>query len=110
MPLLRLLVSENFPSNFVLKRIIVVASGCAEETLDKIRSFAEENELVLLIEESERHGKADAINKIIKNSLGSYNVFVNADALPARGSISELLVSVEDRTRWAWFLVIPFPA
>jgi cellulose synthase/poly-beta-1,6-N-acetylglucosamine synthase-like glycosyltransferase len=93
--LLRLIASESFPDDFVLGRIIIVASGCAAETLNYVRSFVGNNERIFLIEESERRGKADAINKIFENSVGSHIVFVNADALPVKGSILELLLHAQ---------------
>ena len=42
-----------------------------------------------------RKGKADAVNKIIQNSIGTYLVFINSDALPDGGSIYQLLSVIE---------------
>ena len=92
--LLELIRRETLPANFILERIIVVASGCNEATLLVARSFAEQDPRIVLIEESERQGKADAINKIVDQTIGSYLVFVNSDALPLPGSIAELLRTI----------------
>jgi cellulose synthase/poly-beta-1,6-N-acetylglucosamine synthase-like glycosyltransferase len=95
--LLNLLASERFDDDkFTLRRVVVVASACPESTLERVRQFARNDNRVLLIEEVERKGKADAVNKIISNSLGSYYIlFVNADALPTKGSLAELLETAE---------------
>ncbi|MGH2638413.1 MAG: glycosyltransferase, partial [Rhabdochlamydiaceae bacterium] len=89
--------SEKFPDDFVLDQIIIVASGCDGNTLDEARSFSEKDDRVLLIEESQRYGKADAINKIINISkYEDYLVLINSDALPLRDSISKLLLAIQD--------------
>jgi cellulose synthase/poly-beta-1,6-N-acetylglucosamine synthase-like glycosyltransferase len=93
--LLSLVSSEKFDDRFTLRKIIVVASGCPEGTVSKVRLLSKDDTRIHLIEESERHGKADAVNKIILNSTGDYIVFVNADALPTRGSITKLLEAAE---------------
>jgi len=93
--LLSLIASERFDEKFTLRRIIVVASGCAEGTIKQVRSIARRDNRILLIEERERQGKADAVNKIILNSRSYYILFVNADALPARGSFAKLLETAE---------------
>lgn len=74
----------------------MIASDCPETTMVKVRLLAKYDQRVLLIEESERHGKADAVNKIILNSQNSgYILFINADALPTRGSAEKLLETAE---------------
>ncbi|MDG6907808.1 MAG: glycosyltransferase [Nitrososphaerota archaeon] len=92
--LISFLQSENF-HGFELYRIIIVASGCDECTMKSVRRLVAHDRRIMLIEESHRHGKADAINKILSNSQGNYIVFVNADALPLDGSISRLLAVAE---------------
>jgi cellulose synthase/poly-beta-1,6-N-acetylglucosamine synthase-like glycosyltransferase len=89
--LIGLVRSEKLPECFELERIIVVASGCVEAAIKPVRGLASQDSKILLIEEPKRRGKADAINKIIRNSLGRYIVFINADAVPARGALVKLL-------------------
>ena len=94
--LMSLVTSEKFDEKFTLRRIIVVASDCPEVTMEYVRLVARNDKRIFLIEEQERKGKADAVNKIILNSLGNYYIlFVNADALPAKGSFAELLETAE---------------
>ena len=83
--------SEKFPEGFELDRIIIVASECVETMMKSVKQLAMHDGKILLIEEPQRLGKADAVNKIITNSLGNYIVFINADAVPAKGSLVKLL-------------------
>jgi cellulose synthase/poly-beta-1,6-N-acetylglucosamine synthase-like glycosyltransferase len=92
--LLELVSIESFQSNFSLERIIVVASGCSQEKLNLARCYAKRDSRVVLIEEPERQGKADAINKIVAQAIGSFLVFVNSDAIPMQGSIAKLLQAI----------------
>src|SRR5271169_2287598 len=97
--LLELILSEKYPQDFLLERMIIVASGCSQSSLDIARSLAEADARIVLIEESIRKGKAEAVNRIIENSIGDYLVFINSDALPDEGSISELLLQIDrDKT------------
>lgn len=86
---------ERFPSGFVLSRIVVVASACARPTLAFLRQRGHADPRIVLIEEEERRGKAEAVNLVMAESVGEYLVFVNADALPERGALSRLLRAIE---------------
>jgi cellulose synthase/poly-beta-1,6-N-acetylglucosamine synthase-like glycosyltransferase len=94
--LVKLVESEELPEDYFLSKIVIVASGCPEGSLDPVRFLASLDSRILLIEESSRHGKASAINKIIENAEGSYLVFINSDAIPARGSIVKLLRLIDE--------------
>jgi cellulose synthase/poly-beta-1,6-N-acetylglucosamine synthase-like glycosyltransferase len=97
---LRTLRSEDFGSSFRMRRIVVVASGCPGGILSKLASASKEDERIEVITEPERRGKAEAVNRIMANSLGEYLVLLNSDAVPARGAIRALLeeVSSDERT------------
>jgi cellulose synthase/poly-beta-1,6-N-acetylglucosamine synthase-like glycosyltransferase len=97
--LIRTIKEERVPEEYILDRIIVIASGCTEDSLVQIRIEAVGDGRILLIEENERRGKAEAINKIEKNSTGRYLLFINADALPEHGSIAKLLVEISSDPR-----------
>jgi cellulose synthase/poly-beta-1,6-N-acetylglucosamine synthase-like glycosyltransferase len=86
---------EAFPLGFSLSRIVVVASACADSTLAYLRQRKRADTRVVLIEEEERRGKAEAVNLVMAESVGEYLVFVNADALPERGAFSKLLRAIE---------------
>jgi cellulose synthase/poly-beta-1,6-N-acetylglucosamine synthase-like glycosyltransferase len=92
--LLKTIESETFPE-LALKKIVLVASACDPKALTFARRLASSNKRLVLIEEPERRGKADAINQIIDNYDGRFLVLINSDALPQPGAISELLRIIE---------------
>jgi glycosyltransferase involved in cell wall biosynthesis len=93
--LLDTIETERFPDGFHLDRIIIVASACTERTLMYLRRIRRTDPRILLIEEKERRGKADAVNRIVREAAGEFLVFVNADAVPERGAISRLLRAIK---------------
>jgi cellulose synthase/poly-beta-1,6-N-acetylglucosamine synthase-like glycosyltransferase len=95
--LIRLIESEQFSDDYVLARIVVVASGCPGASLSPLRDLVKLDSRLLFIEEKSRSGKANAINVIIKNAVGEYLIFINSDAMPASGSISKLLQKIGNR-------------
>ncbi len=89
--LVSFLTAEDYGKDFTLRKIAIVASGCPESVLVPVRQAAHSDSRISLITEPKRRGKAEAINRIIENSLGGYLVMLNADAFPAKGSIQKLL-------------------
>lgn len=89
--LLSLVREEDFGESFSMQRLIVVASGCPPRVLSRLEAEARADERIALLFESERRGKAEAVNEIIRKSTGEYLVLLNADAVPARGAIGRLL-------------------
>ncbi len=96
--LLTTVLSSDVPG-FELKRIVLVASDCSEETLRIARRAAAGDRRMKLIEHERRTGKADAINEVFRAAEGDFLVYVNADALIGEGSIPALLRSIEEDER-----------
>lgn len=92
--LLELIESDHIPQDFILSRVILVASGCAGKSIAYARELEQKETRLMIIQEPERYGKADAINKVFEHSDGDFLIFVNADALPSKGSIGKLLESI----------------
>jgi biofilm PGA synthesis N-glycosyltransferase PgaC len=92
--LMQVVQSEEIPSDVRLARIIIVASAPSQTTKALVERLASDDARVELIEEPQRRGKIDAVNKIIHNRLGSYLLFVNADAVPEPGAIAKLIGKV----------------
>lgn len=90
--LIGVIQSEAFPVQFSLRRVIIVASDPSESTAAFLLKLADDDRRVMLIHEPKRKGKVDAVNTIIRNRVGSYLVFVNADAIPAAGAITKLIL------------------
>lgn len=89
--LLGLIESESYPAGLMLKKVVLVASGCEPKTLTSARALANRDHRFMLIEEPRRTGKSAAINQIMEKVDGQFVVLVNSDALPERGAISRLL-------------------
>ena len=91
--LLAIILAEETPG-FALRKVVLIASDCSEETLRVARKAAIDPRMKL-IEHEKRTGKADAINEVFNETEGDFLVYVNADALVSPGSILELLKAIE---------------
>jgi poly-beta-1,6-N-acetyl-D-glucosamine synthase len=91
--LLETVLSEPF--GFALRKVVLVASACSEETLRAARIIAARDPKMKLIEHEKRTGKADALNEVFTETEGDFLVYVNADALINSKSIPALLKSIE---------------
>jgi len=85
------LSTQVLPSGFLLKEILVVASGCTDGTERVVEDWAEREPRLGLIPEAERSGKASALNAILARFRGDILVLVNADARLLPGALSQLL-------------------
>ncbi len=88
---LRTLLAEAGAAQMELKKLVVVASGCSAATLSELASATKLDPRIQLFVEEVRHGKADAVNKILSAASGDYLVFVNSDAVPEPGAVPSLL-------------------
>jgi cellulose synthase/poly-beta-1,6-N-acetylglucosamine synthase-like glycosyltransferase len=77
-------------------RVIVVASGCTDNTASIVRDIANSNPKVELIEEESRTGKTNAINLILKKCPIEFLVLVGADIRLPQDSIGEILRAISD--------------
>jgi len=66
--------------DFILKEIVVIASGCTDETEEIVKEF-NGNKVRLLVQPT-RDGKASAINFFLKNADADIIVIQSADTLP----------------------------
>ena len=89
--LLWLISNEKFAEELLLCRIVIVASGCPTSIIEFLRQSAKKDRRLLLIIEDVRQGKAEAIDRIIENSVGDYLLFVNSDAVPSPGAMATIL-------------------
>ncbi len=77
--------------------IIVVASGCTDNTVSEIKKTQKKDRRVNLIIEKERKGKASAINLIIKNAKYDIIVQTDGDLIVGKGVINHLLRHFKDK-------------
>lgn len=74
----------------LIKKIVVIASGCTDRTAEIVREFARLNKKVILIEEAMRGGKASAINEFLKIASEPVVVLQSADTIPHHDCIEKL--------------------
>ena len=80
-----------------IDELIVVASGCDDDTVPIVREIASRERRLRLIEQPEREGKASAINLFLAAALSPVLLMVSADVLVEDGTIDALLQHFDDR-------------
>ena len=76
--------------------IIVLASGCTDNTVELAEEIARANPIVRVAAESHRTGKAAAIKRLMAVAQGEVIVFVGADTLPSPTALERLLQPFSD--------------
>ena len=90
-----LLSKQNLPKDV---QIIVVCSGCVDNTPEIVRRFVKKDKRVKLVAENIRRGKASALNILFKYAQNSDDILflLNADTSPEVGSIKKLVPPLTD--------------
>jgi cellulose synthase/poly-beta-1,6-N-acetylglucosamine synthase-like glycosyltransferase len=76
--------------------IVVVASGCTDETESIVRAQASRDPRVRLVVQARREGKASALNEYLRQTREKILVLCSADLLPAPDAIEQLVAPFED--------------
>ncbi len=76
--------------------VLVVCSGCTDQTEEIVQSCAEKDGRVRAHFEKQRSGKATAINYILQNARGKTIFLVSADTLPQKGVLPKLLAKLQN--------------
>ena len=74
-----------------LSEIIVVCSGCVDNTLDIVKEYAKKDKRIKLLVERQRQGKASAVNQILTKAKGDAILFISADTIPKEKCFSQLI-------------------
>lgn len=90
------LIAQTFPKAYVLSEIMVVASGCTDDSVPILKQRARLDSRIKLVIERTRRGKVSGVNKILKQAHGSIIILVSADTLPEEHCISHLLALFRD--------------
>ncbi len=77
--------------------IIVVASGCTDNTVSEIKQVMSTDKRVRLITEAGRNGKSSALNLIIRNARSDIVVQMDGDVELHEGAIKSLLSHFKDQ-------------
>jgi cellulose synthase/poly-beta-1,6-N-acetylglucosamine synthase-like glycosyltransferase len=79
----------------VESEVLVVCSGCTDNTEDLVQKYVKKDSRVKLVIEAKKNGKASAINQIFSKAKGKSIIFISADTLPKKGCFSRLLKMVK---------------
>jgi len=74
-----------------IDEIVVVSSGCIDETDEIVREFEARDPRVRLITQDKRYGKASAVNLFLQSVRSEVIILESGDTLPAEGSIDALV-------------------
>lgn len=74
-----------------LREIIVVASGCTDDTEDIVRSWEQRDPRVRLVVQPRREGKASAVNRFLSEARADILMVCSADLLPAEDTVEHLI-------------------
>jgi len=78
--------------------VIVVASGCTDNTVALVREAMQRDSRIQLIVQEHREGKASAINLFLKEAKSDLLVLVGADIIPERDALERLCACFADPT------------
>ena len=79
-----------------LEEIFVVASGCTDRTEDIVRNFIKKDKRIKLLHQSQREGKASAINLFLSKAHGNILIMESGDTIPEKGVLDKLVAPFED--------------
>ncbi len=96
--LLETLSKQKLKDDFILKEIVVVASGCTDRTEDVVEKHRRYDPRINLIVEEERRGKASAVNLLLRKCKSTVLVMEPADTLPKDCSLYHLIAPFKDRS------------
>lgn len=91
-------VLRQSPAGARIAEVIVVASGCTDETVPIAKAFSERDSRVRVIEQARREGKASAINVFMQNARSPLLLMFGADVILKDGSVEALLRHFHDDT------------
>jgi glycosyltransferase involved in cell wall biosynthesis len=95
--ILHALLNQNLDIAHI-KEIVVVASGCTDQTVPLAQAIAQTHPLIKVEVQTERAGKAAAINHLINIAQGEVIVLVGADTLPDPTALENLVRPFADPT------------
>jgi cellulose synthase/poly-beta-1,6-N-acetylglucosamine synthase-like glycosyltransferase len=93
--LLEVLVSQRL-KNVALSEIVVVASGCTDNTHAIVTDWAERDPRIRLIVQEKRAGKAAAVNEFLPLAKEKIIVLCSADLLPVANALEDVVAPFAD--------------
>lgn len=75
----------------LIDEIVVVSSGCVDETDAIVQEYEARDTRVRLITQDRRYGKASAVNLFLQNVSSDVIILESGDTIPAEGAIDALV-------------------
>ncbi|MEM7116923.1 MAG: glycosyltransferase [Chloroflexota bacterium] len=79
-----------------ISQIVVVASGCTDNTVPIVREAAAKDPRILLLVQEKREGKASAINLYMRHATEKVLLLCSADLLPEFDAIEKVVALLAD--------------
>jgi biofilm PGA synthesis N-glycosyltransferase PgaC len=79
-----------------ISEIIVVASGCTDNTCDIVRGFEAQEPRIKLLVQDEREGKVSAVNLFLQHAQEDICVLESGDTLPGEETVENLVKMLRD--------------
>lgn len=92
---LRALLDQRLLS-LEIEEIIVIASGCTDQTVPIVASMALHEPRIHLCIQEKREGKASAINFFLKQAISPVVVLLGADVIPESSALESLCAPFKD--------------
>lgn len=93
----RAILEQQGPS-VRINEVIVVASGCTDNTVSIVDEIARRDPRVRLLTQEKREGKASAINLFLKEAVSPILVLIGADVIPEASALEHLCSPFKDPT------------
>jgi biofilm PGA synthesis N-glycosyltransferase PgaC len=78
--------------NINIRKIVVISSGSTDQTNSVVENYMKKDTRIILLTESKRSGKAQAINKFLRVVSDAVVVIESADTIPKPDAIEKLCV------------------
>ncbi len=95
--LLDALLNQNLRQVYI-SEIIVVASGCTDDTVPIVERYVAANPCIRLFVQPKREGKTAAINVFLTNAVEDICVLESGDTLPHEDAVEHLVRMFQDPT------------
>ncbi|GCE17927.1 hypothetical protein KDK_17270 [Dictyobacter kobayashii] len=92
--LLAVLTQQQY--SFSINEIIVVASGCTDQTVPIVTAMARRDRRIRLYTQQYREGKASAINLFLQQATGEILILLGADVIPEPMAFEQLCAAFKN--------------
>lgn len=87
-------MEQRVPHSVRIEEVIVIASGCTDKTVTIAKRIAEAHPIIRVVEETERRGKAAAVNAVLKLAKGDTIALVPGDVIVEPNALAALCLAL----------------